>query len=469
MGIFSLFKKKEVQKPSSQDDGDAPRPKREDDAAHSNTDVARLAAQVAQREIARATAMKIDAIESEMAFDIFNTPEPGWGKRPKRPTRPKVAPPVAEGRGEAEATGEFLNTLPLLDLATTEFLPESEIDDGMIELVASETSPVIEEIAILYASGQDDLVEAMLKAAVAEDALGASMRSAWWMLFDLYQITGKQMEFDSLSIDYASKYETSPPAWVEALARSPSAGSPGFSGVTPTVAFSGILDGAIAPQLERLQIQPDGGRMFRLEFTQVTEVDAEGCAMLLRALRALQKADAELIMVGAVELAEVIRASVEIGRRDPTDALWMLLLEMLRLLNREKEFEETSMDYCVTFEVSPPAFEPPKAAKVVTAPDERIHPGVSPDRFMMPQLFSGSAVSVMEGIKAYAAQCQPVVIDCSRLARVDFNAAGLLHNGLEPLSKEGKRIEFQDVNHLVGALLKVMGLDTMARIFLHRY
>ena len=28
-------------------------------------------------------------------------------------------------------------------------------------------------------------------------------------------------------------------------------------------------------------------------------------------------------------------------------------------MNREKDFEETAMDYCVTFEVSPPSFEAP--------------------------------------------------------------------------------------------------------------
>ena len=33
-------------------------------------------------------------------------------------------------------------------------------------------------------------------------------------------------------------------------------------------------------------------------------------------------------------------------------------MESLRLLGKQQEFEDTSIDYCVTFEVSPPSWEP---------------------------------------------------------------------------------------------------------------
>ena len=80
----------------------------------------------------------------------------------------------------------------------------------------------------------------------------------------------------------------------------------------------------------------------------------------------------ELILVGAAELAAQIRAGIAIGRPDDTEGPWLLLLELLQLLNREKEFEETGMDYCVTFEVSPPSFVAPH--KVAMAPAQRAPP-----------------------------------------------------------------------------------------------
>ena len=36
----------------------------------------------------------------------------------------------------------------------------------------------------------------------------------------------------------------------------------------------------------------------------------------------------------------------------------MLLLDAHRLLNLQSEFEETGIQYCITYEVSPPSWEP---------------------------------------------------------------------------------------------------------------
>ena len=41
-------------------------------------------------------------------------------------------------------------------------------------------------------------------------------------------------------------------------------------------------------------------------------------------------------------------------------------MEILQLLQMKEAFEETSIDYCVTFEVSPPAYEAP-ANKITTS------------------------------------------------------------------------------------------------------
>ncbi|HEX9172360.1 MAG TPA: hypothetical protein VF861_06840, partial [Telluria sp.] len=68
---------------------------------------------------------------------------------------------------------------------------------------------MVEEIAILFANGQPELAEQMLLASLAE--AGRLERTLWWMLFDLYQVMGRQDDFDNVAIDYASQFETSPP------------------------------------------------------------------------------------------------------------------------------------------------------------------------------------------------------------------------------------------------------------------
>ncbi|MBI3231337.1 MAG: STAS domain-containing protein [Burkholderiales bacterium] len=465
MGLFSLFKKKDSQKAPAPTDKDASRAKQreEDKARLSATTESR---QNSQREIARATALKIDAIESEMESAIFNSPEPSW--RNKRPPKPEEATHIEISDGRNTDHVVFQDTLPLMGASSTEFLID---DDGSaLAVLDSAVTPVIEEIAILYASEQIALTDQMLQSAIHDDSLGSASRSAWWMLFDLYQILGKESEFENLSIDYASKYETSPPSWIADLYRSSPIASPAsFAGLTPTVAFAGTLDGSIVKQLEKVQSLAEKNQVFRLEFARVANVTPEGCALLLKALKTLGKKEHDLIMVGAAELATKIQSIIKIGRRDETEAPWLLLLEILQLLDREKDFEEASMDYCVTFEVSPPAFEPPQKIKVTTAAAEKVHPDISPDRFMMPPVISGSLEKLMADVRDYAAQYNPVLIDCSRLTRVEFSAAGQLMNGLAPLATGGKVIEFQGVNHLVAALFQVIGLNSIAKIFPHKY
>ncbi|WLI89283.1 STAS domain-containing protein [Massilia sp. R2A-15] len=442
MGIFSLFKKKD----GAPTDGAGPATRlRTGEPSRFGLDEAERAR---QREIARATAAKIDAIESAMAFDIFNEPEPAWGSGARRPAR-------TNAQIAADASGP--DTLPPLELATTELLRD---DTAPQDATAPQTAPVIEEIAIMFANNQAPVAEAMLIDSLAD--VGRTERTVWWMLFDLYQGSGRQEAFDDLAIDYASHFETSPPAWNPVL---PAAAEKPVTGVTPTESFGPLLDESIAPQLERLLERAAASAATRLEFGRVQAVTPEGCARLLTALTVLRAGKRELIVAGAAELAEIVRSTIEIGQRDAPEAPWLLLLELLQLMNREKDFEETAMDYCVTYELSPPSFEAP--ANVATAADARA-PSRS-DRFMLPVLIDGGADKLFDAIDAYAAQSDPVVLDCSRLARVDYNAAAGLHKRLRALAAAGKTVELRDINHLVAALFKLMGFTEVARLFPHKY
>jgi ABC-type transporter Mla MlaB component len=441
VGLFSIFKKP---------DRDTLAPLTDDEAARlaANSEAERASQQARQREIARATAMKIDAIESAMAFDIFNQPEPAWGSQ--RAARPRHS---AAGGPDTEALADIPTTLLLRD------------DDLPQQAVAAESAPVVEEIAILYANAQSAVAQQLLTAAVADGGSKGSGqdRSIWWMLFDLYQVSGQQDLFDNLSIDYASTFETSPPPWNAPAMLA--AASPDWAGVTPTEAFAGVLDQHIAPQLDRLRQLADASPVLRLEFGRVGGIEAAGCALLLDTLRKLQAQQRELILVGAAGLAAQIRAGIAIGRRDDTEAPWLLLLELLQLLNREKEFEEISMDYCVTFEVSPPSFVAPH--KVATAAAQ--HVSASPDRFMLPPVIENQLGPMLPAIVRYADQYQTLVFDCSRLTRIDYACAIQLHANLQALAGDGKKIEFRDVNHLVTALLRLLGFPNIARIYPHKY
>ena len=376
---------------------------------------------------------------------------------------PPPAKTAAKPAASAKPPQSFDSDLPDMVGTTTQILLDGVPTVGEMPTPATHITPVIEEAAIMFANGQHEVVEQLLRSAISGDMPAEPQKNVWLMLFDLYQATGKQQEFENLALEYASRFETSPPGWLHHDGIDQ--GRRDATETAPIVPFSGKLDAGVCKQVERIRKLAPTYRTLRLEFPRVTSVEVEGCALLLDILHQLQKSGHDLILVGAPELVEKIRAIVEVGRRDGTEPAWLLLLEVLRLLNREKDFEEASIDYCITFEVSPPAFVALKNKVTTAGGPEAARPEQGPSEgFMMPALIEGRIDNLIVAIAAYSDEHSPTIIDCSRLTRVDFNAAGRLLSGLAPFCAGGKSLEFHHVSHLVAALFGVIGLNDIVRI-----
>ena len=468
MGIFSFLGKKDRRDGDatpSQDD--APR-RRRDDQSDRSDNTARpertVNSQIVQRDVARKTALKIDAIESEMSSELARPPnraKPGVtssGTAVRKLNSHALTSMNFDDGNTAISAEHFSATLPVMGMAT-DFLLGAEEVTKKVRPPPTETPAVIEEAAILFANDQDNLVESILLSAIHDDSLGSALRITWWMLFDFYQILGKQTEFDNLALGYAGKFETSPPTWTALSGDNDDAGA---SGSNTAVVFSGKLDELISKQIERALKISAVSPALRFEFSRVASATSEGCTLLLAGIKKLQQQGCELTVAGGNELVKSIRAIVEVGRRDESEAPWLLLLEVLQLMDRQQDFEEASIDYCVTFEVSPPAFIAPKTKVTAFAEDyiEEVHPD---NVFMMPTVVDSKS-DLVDTITKFIHQHNPAVLDCSRLARVDFSAASQLLAGLAPLAGDDQVVELNNVNHLVHALFNVIGLREVARI-----
>jgi anti-anti-sigma regulatory factor len=408
-----------------------------------------------QREIARATAAKIDQIELEMTSAIFD--DDAWaGSR-----RPPAAVSVAAA-------------MPLPDPDTDILLGPEDLPDAA---ATPSSAPVVEEAAILYANDQLDAAALLLRTNVHDrTAAGTGDRLPWWMLFDLYQIMGQEHEFESIAIDYASHFETSPPTYGPSAGTSRTLTGPAldaqFSGVIPTASLSGRLDdGPLThAQLARAQA-PSPSPLVRFEFQTIADVTPQGCALLLAALQTLRKAGRELVLVGADHLVAVLRPMLAIGDRGTGEAPWLLLLELLLLTKREKDFEETAMDYCVTFEVSPPSFEAPPHRAVTASVGAMPAEGsdTAGDRFLLPAVIRGDGAALLAAIAEHAPRHPVLVLDGSRLARIDYMAANALAAHLRTLAEEGHDVVLRDLNHIVAALLRLLGIGERVRLYAHKY
>ncbi len=481
VALSGLFGKKKAKEPEARDRSSRD-PARSDESRQSSSldtpselrrgPATRSPPTLSPRDVARATAEKIDLIESQIESEIMQSRSDHTASR--------VAAALAVGRDPGRDAGRDSSRDPSrsnivgktsagtssLGTSTDLMLGDSHLAHSMV--VADNGNPVLEEAAILYANGQDLPAVAVLAGAVANDR----SPDTWLMLLELYQSLDKRTAFENLAIDFAVRFETSAPAWSDEQARKP------IVRATPPAAraaivFKGALDARIVPQLEQLKKLAQRNPVLHLEFDQVTSVDAAGADLILRVFAAFQKSNHEVAIRGGSQLAERLQAAIEVGRRDASNAVWMLLLEIYRILGRQAAFEETSIDYCVTFEVSPPSWEAaspkykvedaaPAPAPIETVPVDEASPG--PDVIALSGEMVGKSEADLQRLTQFATTHDHIVVDCARLTRVDFTAAGLLLNWAVGMRGSRKEIEFVNVGHLVAALFVVMGLHEVVPI-----
>jgi len=426
------------------------------------------------RDHARQTAAKIDAIEAEMARDLLH----GIGRTSG------ASAPVAAPAPAPQTIVRSGNTIPPMGRSTTVVATvvasldvNSEMlagDIDAIEINTSGGSSVIDETAILFSNGQLDAAESVLRAGLRRDDLGSATRTAWHMLFELVNQRGDRAAFEQLTMDYALRFENSPPAWMDYLEASP--GRPAVNAAprmpsqngAPSVRLPHLIDAGIVGHLEQLRALTAAHAAVQLDLSDARSVDIAGASLLLRVVGAFKRSHRELTLVGAAGFADVLSRTVESGRRDPSDAAWMLLLEVLRMLNRQEEFEEAAIQYCITFEVSPPSWEPPAANLKVAAASNL--PAATPD-----STAAGSPLElrgVVEGdgepsfgrLVAAAKNQQQVVVDCLHLRRLAFSAGSALLGTLQRIRKGGTNVELRNANTLVAALLHLLGVTAITPV-----
>ncbi|MFN3566523.1 MAG: STAS domain-containing protein [Burkholderiaceae bacterium] len=415
------------------------------------------------RSLAMETAAKIDAIESEMARDFL------------RPSRQNVG--ANTGGGAAVATQRLSATLPAPAAVASRDDDAFDALAGSIDAIEIHTSgagSVIDETAILFANGQIEEAEANLRAAIAADDLGHARQMAWLMLFELIIQRGDRAAFEQLTIEYARRFESSPPAWVDyAAAQAPRPGvgaAPTAAGVA-TVRLPTVVDANVVKPLESLKQLAASHPTLTLDASAVRSVDPVGAELLLRVFNAFKRASHELIVQGAEQLINPLRAAIEPGRRDASDAGWMLLLEVFRLLGRQDDFDETGIQYCITFEVSPPSWEPapPNMKTRAAAPGAAATAAVaSDDPLAWRGVIEAEGEPFFGRLAALARVHKELSVDCGQLRRMAFSAASALLTLVMKLQQDGATVEFRDVNVMVGALFQLLGITAVAAVQLRR-
>lgn len=388
-----------------------------------------------------------------MAFPLF-------GK--KSAPAPLAAKAAARPAGKSEPTVEPVEELGSLDFTHTQD-PNSMTSRPRIEVqeTVNQIPQAIEQAAMLFSIDQAGAASAALESAIAGNDLGRFVQRAWGMLFELYQIEGRRQDFDRLAVEYAAKFETSPPTWAAVDQPATVAPKPANKSL---ISLSGPLNAKAQDTLKQALKVAEKSPVVRLDVGKVTQVDEDGCTLLNSVMKQLKQARKECVLGGAEKLAQLVAKQAVPGERTNEQA-WLLLLELQQKLGNQDAFEEAAVNYAVTFEVSPPSFEIPKGRPVAKVePEEDAEEEAANSGCCLEGVVTTNTDGAFAAIRAQAETVNEVMVDVSRLQRMDFVAATNLMNLVNALLASQKKVRLVKASHLLTALWEVIGLDRVARI-----
>jgi ABC-type transporter Mla MlaB component len=479
------------------------------------------------------TLKKIDEIEAQMSMQWWKTKHrdssvnnssifppsesaPGSVSPQAKPERPMLEPmplasgtPVAKeaapvavaGGSAAQAQPAAAPVVPLAPGAGIKFEPSgsgfSASRYSAIEVGEIAHDPELEEASIRFANGDDQGAEAGLLDALGTGGGGPDSAETWLTLFDLYRATGQQERFDVAAMDYANQFQRSAPQWFSmpdmvnqlAEAQPPSAtlqaahwSCPPLLGLKSVGVLGDVLARTAPP--------------WRMDWTRLNMIEPAVLPVLEKYFHEWAKRPVELRLTAGDHLDQLLAAATPSGDRSVATDWWHARMALLRVMARMDDFEMAALNYCVTYEVSPPSWEDPRCTCKSMNPggEERDEQttivsslgGLSTaadsmgltdfratglDSVMQPPVtveLSGSIagdVSVtLAKLDQKFAQADILSISCAKLVRVDFAAAGALLNWVSAQHSQGRQVQFGGVHRLIAGFFNVIGISELARI-----
>lgn len=357
----------------------------------------------------------------------------------------------------------------------------------------------LEEAAILFANGDDAGAEARLLEIVAPGALRANHVYLWLALFDLYRATGEQGRFEAAAIDFAERFQRSAPQWVSLPDMLKALVKPGgyenqqtaAAWVCPSVL--GIQTVAALKAAIARTAMP-----WRLDWSNLKTIEAAAVEPLHKVFSSWANQPVQLGFTGDTQLQKVLHDATLLGDSAINQTWWLLRLELLRIIRHPDDFELAALDFCVTFELSPPAWEKARCdyksfnvlgeflegsiigplsgspahsnfsfaetntdAGLDFALSTQVSPIVSLE--FTGQIL-GDAAAVLNKMETGFAGADIMQISCAKLIRIDFAAAGMVLNWVSAREAENRSVEFLEVNRLVAAFFNVVGITEYATV-----
>ncbi|SDM25591.1 hypothetical protein SAMN05428957_103431 [Oryzisolibacter propanilivorax] len=468
------------------------------------------------------TLRKIDEIEAQMSHQWWKgrAPAPDAGAAPP----PPVAAPAAAGPQPSPAAQAMAAALADSPFAGSEharaFAPTAPLSlPGALAGVGGPLvpplqpgavpqarapqvpphtfvhDPDLEEAAIRFAGADYAGAEAALRDVLSRRELSdEAAREVWLTLFDLYRATGQQQAFESLALDYAGRFHRTAPLWFSlpqqlGLAAAQGPAAPDASARE----FCWNAPPVISPQsVAALQVSLGrAAQPWTLSWSRLSDIEAPAVRVLAELIERLAGERVQLRFSGLPTLQTVLHAHTLSGDRGQDPQWWRLRMAFLRLMWLPDEFELVALDYCVTYEISPPSWEAPRCSfsSDAEAPLPTLNASALPrsgDSYL-PALNSGFALSmppggeegpvpsllghiegdasaVLQSLQELVHPGVPLVVACDQLIRIDFAAGGGVLNWVVTQQAAGCQVEFRQLHRLVAVFFNVISIGEHAHV-----
>jgi ABC-type transporter Mla MlaB component len=361
-----------------------------------------------------------------------------------------------------------------------------------VEVGEVQHDPELEEAAIRFANLDDSGAESGLLEAVSPRGPRHQHEETWLALFDLYRAIGQYDRFESLALDFAAKFNRSAPNWFSipdmvskmtgteppepTSSKKADWRSPAIFGIQTLAALSAALAKAPMP--------------WTLDWRTLQTIEDNAVVPLTKLMLGWATQPVQLRIAHAQKLEDVLRQGTPSGVQTVDKARWDLLMTYMRIAHRPDEFELAALDFCVTYEVSPPSWEAARCDfKILddegntgvghTIVGEVTHDSIMSEMhteggtsMVTAQLATvelsgqimGEPKPVLDKLEARLTGADMMMISCAKLVRVDFSAAGSLLNWVTARQAEGRIVQFTDVHRLVAAFFHVIGISEHAKV-----
>lgn len=359
-----------------------------------------------------------------------------------------IAPP-------APAKAAAPKTKADLELAMSEFEREYTESDVMainVDHGADSIQSDVEQVAVLYANGQDAVVRPLLESLLGAYPGTEGLR-LWLMLFDFLQLTGERAAFDKLSAEFVQTCEMSPPTWRQVMPVAPVSAAPGVAVCTLQGVMTSEDVAVLAPLADALKTK----RPLRVDCSRLLGCDDEIAGRLAELLMSARRQGAVIVLEQIEGIIPRLHSRLTVGEAQNTRT-WLLVLELLQRYGTQDEFELCAIDFAVTFERSPPSWE--------TVPLPKLPAGTKPAQSADKAHYLSGEIknNRFDDLAAVLNIEDHVILDFSAVRRLDFVSAGQLVNRLAPVKDSGREVVIRSPNHLVAELMAVVGLNKFARI-----